>query len=333
MWIASEAAIPQSPVEEREVVVPGRLRSNLGRILTGGNRERTLLRRKALYRGIARFSPLVGVQTSYGLFVVDGRDRGPGESLFAFHEFDDFETLKLAVSIATREGRLAADVSTRTFVEVGANIGSTTVPALSVIGFGRAQIAEPAPTNLRLLRANLALNDLTDRVVVMPVGVGASLGTTTLWVGQENHGDHRLWQEQQPGLQPTRRGVDVTVVTLDSVIGAPTEAGIVWVDTQGFEGFVLVGATNLRDAGVPFVTEFWPYGMRAAGSWELFVEIVASAAYLVDLGTGECHTSVDRRVLEALAAKYDGVLRYTDLLFWFDERVTGAEASGATALN
>ena len=52
----------------------------------------------------------------------------------------------------------------RSFVDVGANIGTTTIPALLSHGFETAVAIEPEPENVRVLRMNVLLNDLEDRV-------------------------------------------------------------------------------------------------------------------------------------------------------------------------
>jgi hypothetical protein len=44
-----------------------------------------------------------------------------------------------------------------TLIDVGANVGVTTLPALRRFGFERAIAIEPSPDNVRLLRAALAL--------------------------------------------------------------------------------------------------------------------------------------------------------------------------------
>src|SRR5204863_8857524 len=79
-----------------------------------------------------------------------------------------------------------------TIVDVGANIGTTVVPALVVHGFERGVAIEPDPENRKVLRASLALSELDDRVAV--VAAAASSGarqasfTRTRWSG----GQHRL---------------------------------------------------------------------------------------------------------------------------------------------
>ena len=51
------------------------------------------------------------------------------------------------------------------------------------------------------------------------------------------------------------------------------------MDTQGFEGHILSGATKLIQYKVPIVTEFWPYGLRKANCLDKFYESLANSKY------------------------------------------------------
>ena len=67
------------------------------------------------------------------------------------------------------------------FVDVGANIGTQTLYALKFGGFDRAVCFEPEPKNLRSLRINLLINDLTDRVSIVEAAAGAKEGMAFRW--------------------------------------------------------------------------------------------------------------------------------------------------------
>jgi FkbM family methyltransferase len=290
---------------------------NSKRALTGGANQRTMLRRKAIYRLIATQSTLVGVKTDYGHFVLDADDRGVAETLYSFRGNDDNGVLTEAVKTARAYNKLGTDLSDVCFVDVGANIGTTTVPAITSIGFGAAVAFEPAPQNLRILRANLALNDLTEKVTTIQGAVGAKDSTMTLWLGDENHGDHRLWHRNDLHLQTMSQSVEVKVGTLDGLLHGRRNIGLIWIDTQGFEGFVLAGGPIIRKSGVAFVTEFWPDGMKASNSWDSFASIVSQAAFMKDLRTGEEIHRPDISILDRLSKTYAGINVYTDLLMWF----------------
>jgi FkbM family methyltransferase len=111
------------------------------------------------------------------------------------------------------------------FVDVGANIGSYTIWAAES---GADVIAlEPAEDTFALLTENIALNRC--RVSAIQAAAGAACGIARFTIGRDsvNH------------LDP-QGGVQARVVTIDSLIGDRTIAGMK-VDVEGFEIDVIRG--------------------------------------------------------------------------------------------
>ena len=127
----------------------------------------------------------LGVATDEGEFVVSTSDRHLGKALFVKRSRPEFRVLRLATSVV--RSALGVDaLAGRTFVDVGANIGTTTVCALRSHGFGAAVCCEAEPANHRLLEANLALNGLKDRAQTRRVGVSSHCGRAQLVVHEES---------------------------------------------------------------------------------------------------------------------------------------------------
>jgi FkbM family methyltransferase len=164
----------------------------------------------------------------------------------------------LAKAIA-RLAELGASIPVEpVFVDVGANIGTTTVRALRRHGFASGVALEPSPDNFRLLRLNLTANGLESVVQALPVAAGDRPGTVTLDVANANHGAHRV------AAQVSTDGVTVESVTLDGLVESgivdPSQAGLLWIDAPGSESGALLGATRLLEAGVPVVVSIRPGG-------------------------------------------------------------------------
>lgn len=136
------------------------------------------------------------------------------------------------------------------FVDVGANIGTTCLPALHVHEFRRAIAIEPEQSNARLLAANAALNGLSERITIHQVAASDRTGTLRLSIHPSNSGGHRVTEGA---------GQEVAATTLDSLLEAegvsPADVGLLWIDVQGHELAVLRGAGSLLAARVPFVVE------------------------------------------------------------------------------
>lgn len=202
------------------------------------------------------------------LFVVSTTDKVIGRELFLHGQFD-FDKLELALTILKREGMAAP----KHLIDVGANIGSITIPALCRGLFETASAIEPHPANLRLLRANLALNEIQDRVHVFDVAVGqASDVTLHLQESQTNSGNHAIGSS---GLAIRSTRLDDLPITLDQAL--------LWMDIEGYEGHALAGASRLLALGMPVVAELNTQFLTRAAGLDLFRQAMAGRR-LFDLG-------------------------------------------------
>ncbi len=219
-------------------------------------------------------------------FVVRTGDAHIGWGLYTYHGYED-DKLERAVRLIGPE--VAQNL---VLVDIGANVGSVCIPAVSRGIVARAVAVEPEPANLRLLRANIALNGLDDRIAVMGCALGESEGRGDLELSPVNFGDHRLRDSGPvaPGAfgEAARSVVEVEVRPLDAIVA---EAGLgdsdlfLWIDAQGSEGAVLAGAGRTLAARPPLVLEFWPYALARSGGYDALKAALLGAGYrsLVDL--------------------------------------------------
>lgn len=158
-------------------------------------------------------------------------------------------------------------------VDVGANLGTVTIPAIARGHAGQVLAVEPDRLNYRTLMANLYLNDLQDRVVVVNAAAGAESGEELeLQISPDNKGDHRVKHFSEPGVFGEENWPTCTVVStrVDDLLirHGLTRAlprSLIWIDVQGWELQVLRGAPAAIAGGAAFVIEFWPYGLRRNG--------------------------------------------------------------------
>lgn len=279
--------------------------------------ERSAALRAVAFRGLRALTPTVEVDCPAGRFLLRTGD-SIGKSIFCRRNFDESffaTTLELCRQLVPgwRDGA--------TLVDVGANIGSTSIPALTRYGFGRAVAVEPSPRNLELLRLNVLLNGLEDSIEIVPRAACREAGMLDLEVSPTNSGDNRVRVgPQSPGLfrEESWRTVTVTGQQLDTILAdvsvEPSEVGLLWVDVQGFETEVLIGASRLLGAGPPVVIEYWPYGLRRTHSLELLWKLLpVSFRGFVDVRryrTGKPEVC-DTRCLPDLSLEGDA---HTDLL-------------------
>jgi FkbM family methyltransferase len=186
---------------------------------------------------------LVSVQVDGLTFLVSTRDESVGRKLFVGGVRSEFEILRRAVA---RVGARGA------FLDVGANIGTATLPALA--HFDRAICVEAEPLNASLLQANLALNGLLLRAVVHQAACSSEAGELMLRLAVRKHGGHAI-RSVKPGVP----SIAVEAVTIDGVVAAaglrPEDVGLVWMDVEGYEHHALAGGKAVLATGVPLVVE------------------------------------------------------------------------------
>ena len=154
-----------------------------------------------------------------------------------------------------------------TVVDIGANQGLYALLFARLAGEnGRVLAFEPDPLLHRALADNVAFNEAR-QVRTYPLALGSRRDTLTLYRSLLNSGDNRL----APGANHDgpREGVRVPIERLDEVL-AGERIDFIKMDVQGWEMEAFRGMQGLLDAPanarLAVYFEFWPQGLRAAGS-------------------------------------------------------------------
>ncbi len=153
-------------------------------------------------------------------------------------------------------------------IDLGANIGTTSITRAVLGDFQVVYAAEPEPNNYSCLVQNVVANNLRGFVLPDQVAIGSYDGDAFLKLSNSSIGGHEL--AKHPGDDAGRRFVPVPCRTLDSwVAGLGIDLDTVTFvkcDTQGSEGHIFRGATEvLRHKHIAWQIEFWPHGLRKAG--------------------------------------------------------------------
>lgn len=119
------------------------------------------------------------------------------------------------------------------FVDVGANIGTLTLPASLIVGDkGHVFSFEAHPKTAEYLRGNVALNRRAN-ITVIHAAVGDHKGSVC-FSSSRSDDQNRV----------VETGVSVPLETLDSVL-PDVDVRLLKIDTEGFELFVLRGAERV----------------------------------------------------------------------------------------
>jgi FkbM family methyltransferase len=167
-----------------------------------------------------------------------------------------------------------------TYIDVGANIGLTTIPIARDPRVS-CKAFEPEPDNYRYLRNNLQNNCGHDNVETFNVAVFDEPGTVELELSRENLGDHRIRVLRHDGAceEGKRAVVEVAADRLDNLLDVAVlkKPIAVKIDTQGAESQVFSGGRSLIAAAEAVSFEFWPYGMaRTSGDVRMLTQFIAT---------------------------------------------------------
>lgn len=181
-----------------------------------------------------------------------------------------------------------------TLVDVGANIGLSTMVLAAARPGSRVIAAEPSPVNAALLRRNLSANGF-DAVEVVEAALSDQVAR--LAIHQDGAWTH-VWTHLAGPADgvPSERGTPVGAVTLDMLTAGKGPVAFVKVDTEGYEPNVLAGGRTTLERDRPLLLiEFHSWCLTgiagvspaafAAALWDRFaVEHVDAAGNLTPAG-------------------------------------------------
>ena len=169
-------------------------------------------------------------------------------------------------------------VKIKNLYDIGANIGSICIPAVKRNLVETAFAVEPVSKNFQLLRINVILNNLEEKIKLFNFALSSEDDQKLdMELASDNSGDHRirlnksdtnLYDEEKRKIEKVKtKKFDTLFQNLNR------ESDLVWIDSQGFEPVILSGVQNLLKSKTPIVIEFWPYGLKRNNLTEKSVEI------------------------------------------------------------
>jgi FkbM family methyltransferase len=231
------------------------------------------------------------------------------------HRLGARRRLPLAEILATRE--LAVG---RAMIDIGANVGTTSIPRALLGDFNWVYAIEPDPLNYACLVQNIVSNGVRGLVLPDRVAIGDSNGEMTMHVRRS--GTHHLVTRAEHVNENERMGVPcLTLDTWVDRIGIElSDVGFIKSDTQGWDARVLTGAQRvLARRHIAWQIEFSPPMLERSGTSvdEVFALLERHFTHFIDLrreagarvrGTQELRASLE----EVGSARR----RYTNLLLY-----------------
>jgi FkbM family methyltransferase len=189
-------------------------------------------------------------------------------------------------------------------LDIGANIGFYARILAQLTGpHGKVHCFEPDKKNYAHLQKNTA--DLAN-VTINNSAVGPVTGTLTVYTSAELNVDHRTYKPEHYDNE-----FQIPSVAIDDYIQKVglKKVDLVKIDIQGFEMEAVKGMTELlRSKDLRIISEFWPYGLRTAGSsatayFNHFISLGYNC-YLLDANQLTLLTETKVKALEPLGKEH-----------------------------
>tara|TARA_B100001063_G_C16695218_1_gene519388 strand:+ start:203 stop:1210 length:1008 start_codon:yes stop_codon:yes gene_type:complete len=251
-------------------------------------------------------------------FVIFSYDDVISKELYINGEFD-LKKLEKTIEYFYNQGNPIENL-----FDIGANIGVISIPAVKRGLIKKAFAVEPEPQNYTLLKTNIILNNLEDKVIPYNYALSDTDDKIiNMELSSDNSGDHRIKEIVNFNIhnEEKRQIIKVKTKKFDSLFKEINQKNnLVWIDTQGFEPKVLSGAENLINNKVPVVIEFWPYALKRAGLWKSMIEFLYRFDLFIDLSKEKIipceinQTSIDKLIYGWQDEKKGSPSLFTDLV-------------------
>ncbi len=205
-------------------------------------------------------------------------DQGLSKKIFAKGSYEQ-PMINAFRRFLTEEGYLTA--TRRVLVDVGANLGTPSIPLALALPELEILALEPHPRIWQLLVRNVAANGLAARIRCENVAVLQQEGAIELAVPTGAFAEVEIRTEGAQGfaehsaafssVRTAARRIDAL---LESHQISQERVAAMWSDTQGSEGEVIASAGTLWEHDVPLFVELWPLGLERHGGLQRFLDIV-----------------------------------------------------------
>jgi len=237
-------------------------------------------------------------------WLVFSTDHHISRSLYIHGEFDFKKLIRASKIIGSKCKSLV-------LLDVGANLGSICIPGVADGYFDSAIAIEARPDVAELLKTNVALNKLEDRVRVIASAVGPpSSKSLDFSVDKSNFGASRVSRLN------SEKTISVGATTLDLVVAEPSKIGLVFMDIEGFEVEALKGARSILLEFPAVALEFTPKLLHEFSTRADFLRIFDGYSYFYSLND-PLRKKYHIKKLEKIWDWYESEkgIEQTDLLF------------------
>jgi len=198
--------------------------------------------------------------------------------------------------------------SSSTLINVGAHIGSTCIPAIKKGYFKKAIAFEPSRKNCSMLKANIHLNMIEDKIKVYNLALSNEKKKIYLKKFGKNSGDVRVLKKIQKNSEIAFADI------LDNYTSKFNKKNsIIFMYAQGHEPEIFMGAKKTIRKKIPIIVEFipWLFNKRWLNKSK---HLFNNYNYFYDLKKNEKRKKFEPNEIIRLHDEYIVKNNYTDIL-------------------
>ncbi|MES2567514.1 MAG: FkbM family methyltransferase [Bacteroidota bacterium] len=149
-------------------------------------------------------------------------------------------------------------------LDIGANIGFYAEILSDIVGEkGIVHCFEPDTVNFKHLQKR---SKSLPNVTTNNKAVSEKTEVLKIYTSKQLNVDHRTYKPDHYDQE-----IDIEAISIDEYLGANAQVNFIKMDIQGFEMSAVKGMTQtLKSPELKMLSEFWPYGMRKAGTSVLY---------------------------------------------------------------
>jgi len=203
--------------------------------------------RKIIFDKFSKSGEYIMYSNKYN-FVLFSKDYMISRSTYVDGPYDSF-ILKKAIKLLPKE------FIRETLIDVGANIGTVSIPAIKDGLFEKSIAFEPNPKIYNILKINIFLNHLNKKIIPLDFCLSSkNYDNLSFKMSNTNYGDTRFNKDNKNNSFPTNK-----VKKLDSFLKLvnPLKT-LIKIDVQGFEPEVLLGSKFFLTFKPPLILELDP---------------------------------------------------------------------------
>lgn len=207
-------------------------------------RTKSEISKKMVDEGISGEKPIYYPQKTKSIFYLPLISRDCiQKNIFLTEDYYERSTLD-KVFLFYEDGILKQKIAGGLVLDIGANIGNHTLYFCNECGAKKVYCFEPVDTTYSILKENIELNHLEQRVTLFPIGLGDTEGKAV-------SADYLSYNIGGTHLEQSVNG-NIEVKRLDD-LGIEEKIAFIKIDVEGMEGSVLRGGINLIRKNHPYI--------------------------------------------------------------------------------